>query len=202
MDNYNGKFSPVIPLSLSYLTLVIPLQHLSELLIRFTDTFNCCSFFYTFVAVWTPYETKCVHWRQENHLSVFMGKIRQTPLTTALPTTRQRQGNILSAFITFFLSREEVGRQNVLYSIYWLDRLIGCLGSLVLYQQISYFLICSTFPSSSQHPHCGSVGIRMQSYYTLEGLSQSHPMAMNFKCRIKAYREAGAWGRLSQLTAN
>lgn len=42
----------------------------------------------------------------------------------------------------------------------------------------------------------------MQSYYTLEGLSQSHRMAMNFKCGIKAYREAGTRGRLSQLSAN
>lgn len=47
-----------------------------------------------------------------------------------------------------------------------------------------------------------SVRIRMQSYYTLEGLSHSHRMAMNFKCGIKAFREAFTWGRLTQFLAN
>lgn len=74
----------------------------------------------------------------------------------------------------------------------------------MLNQQVSDFLICSSGSLNlpSQHPHCVSVGIRMQSYYTLEGLSQSHGMAMNFKRGIRAYREAGTWGRLSQLSAN
>lgn len=64
-------------------------------------------------------------------------------------------------------------------------------------------LICSSFSKpSSQRPGCVSVGMRMRSDDTLEGLSQSHRMAMNFKCRIRAYREAGTWERLSQLSAN
>ncbi|KAJ3603430.1 hypothetical protein NHX12_028176 [Muraenolepis orangiensis] len=39
--------------------------------------------------------------------------------------------------------------------------------------------------------------IRMQCYYTLEGLPQSRRMAMNFKCGIRVYREAGTWDKVS-----
>lgn len=112
--------------------------------------------------------------------------------------SQQLEGSFLSACIIFSKeSKEHVDKQNILYLLIgssdWLSRQHGPAPTGFrfshLWQQAS--------KPSSQHPHCVSVGIRMQSYYTLEGLSQSHRMAMNFKCRIRAYREAGTWEGVS-----
>lgn len=40
---------------------------------------------------------------------------------------------------------------NKMFYMYWLDLQIGCLGSAVLYQQVSDFLICSSRPPSLPH---------------------------------------------------
>lgn len=82
---------------------------------------------------------------------------------------------------------------------------IGPVGACVLLQrQILCVCICRDRLCATQHLTFGvfSVRIRMQSYYTLEGLSHSHRVAMNFKCGIKAFGGAFTWGRLAQFLAN
>lgn len=148
----------------------------------------------------TQYETKSVFWRWEKHLSVCTGNNTFPQLLHLL--SEQLQDNTLTACIIFSESIRGRCLVNKMFSIYWLDVLIGRQSSLVLEQQILYYFISSSRPSSSQHLRCVSVRIIMQSYYTLEGLSQSHRMAMNFKCGIKAFREAGTRGRLTQFLAN
>lgn len=99
------------------------------------------------------------------------------------------------------LLRTPEDKQNALTSPIGSDHLTrqtqSCTNRFVV-----FLFVAAISEPSSQHRHCVSVGIKMQSYYTLEGLSQSRRMAMNFKCRIRAYREAGTWERLSQLSAN
>lgn len=77
-------------------------------------------------------------------------------------------------------------------------------ASIVSSRQILCDFTCRDGLCASQHLSFGvfSVRIRMQSYHTLEGLSHSHRMAMNFKCGIKAFREAFTWGRRTQFLAN
>lgn len=145
----------------------------------------------------TQYGTKSVFWRWEKHLSVCTGNNTFPQLLHLL--SEQLQDNTLSACIIFFESIQERCLVNKMFSVYWLDVLIGRQGSLVRFC-IILFLVADLPPHNTFR--CVSVRIRMQSYYTLEGLSQSHRMAMNFKCGIKAFREAGTRGRLTQFLAN
>lgn len=104
----------------------------------------------------TQYETKSVFWRWEKHLSVFTGNNTFPQLLHLL--LEQLQDNTLLACVIFSESIQGRCLVNKMFSIYWSDVLIGCQGSLVLEQQILYYFISSSRPSSSQHLCCVLLG--------------------------------------------
>lgn len=108
---------------------------------------------------------------------------------------------LTSSFFFFKHSSRMFGKQNVLHpSIGPANGLSSRRGSCSNRFCVISFVVADFAPRNTFGVF--SVRIRMQSYYTLEGLSHSRRMAMNFKCGIKAFRVAFTWGRLTQFRSN